>query len=159
MCYLAKPGLLDPPIGPHLGDLTDQISDDFGTGSFCFEFVSGGAKNYSFKIAVKGDLNNVKTVTKVRGISINSSNDETVTFENLKAMVLHDSEPKIVPLPMQIARLPGWRIVTRDSTKKWQVCLNKRRRVGRDKTVPYGYAPGLDEQDLQLVDVLSELAV
>ena len=159
VCYLSRPGLPDPPIGKHIGDLTDQISGDHGPGSFCFEFVSGGAKNYCYKVAVKGDLNNVIIVTKVRGITINSSNEDSVTFDNLKGMVLHDSDPHVIPAPMQIVRLPGWRIVTRDSSKKWQVCLNKRRRVDKEKTVPYGYVPPLDDDDLALLDVMLELAL
>jgi len=104
-------------------------------------------------------LNNVKVVTKVRGISINSSNEDMITFDNLKSMVLNDAPPKIIPIPMQIARLPGWRIVTRDSSKKWQVCLNKRRRIDKQRTEPYGYkAPFDNEDDMDLLEVLHNLA-
>ncbi|KAJ1518855.1 hypothetical protein ONE63_011531 [Megalurothrips usitatus] len=161
VCYLAKPGLPDPPIGRHLGDLTDQIQDDYGAGSFCFEFVSGGAKNYSYKIAVGGSLDNVKVVTKVRGISINSSNDDLLTFENLRDMVLSDHPIKRdIPLPSQIARLRGWRIVTRDTTKAWRVCLNKRRRVDKERTVPYGYVDTEDvaDDDEEVLAALAQLA-
>jgi len=149
---------VDPPLGSHLGDLVDQVESDYGEGSFCFEFVSGGAKNYSFKICVNGQLDQVKTLTKVRGICINSSNEDTVTFDRLKSMVLQDTLPCCVPAPTQIARLVGWRIVTRESAKMWRVCLNKRRRIGKEKTVPYGYAPYLEEEDYELLDVLEDLA-
>ncbi|XP_026281535.2 uncharacterized protein LOC113208654 [Frankliniella occidentalis] len=159
VCYLSVPHLPDPPLGTHLGELTDQISDDFGAGSFCFAFVAGGAKNYSYKVAVKGDMNNVKVVTKVRGIQLNGSNEDIITFENLKAMVLSDQKEKhIVPIPGQIARLPGWKIITRDTSKTWQVVLNKRRRVDKAKTEPYGYKAWTAEDD-DLLNVLEELAL
>ena len=33
----------------YLGDLTDEL-EEFGSGSFIEEFVSGGPKNYAFKV-------------------------------------------------------------------------------------------------------------
>lgn len=160
VCYLAKPGYPDPPIGQHIGDLTDQIQDDYGPGSICIELVAGGCKNYAYKVAKGGDMNDIAVVIKVRGISLISSNEELLTFENLKSMVKNDAPSITVPLPSQIARLPGWRIVTRDSSKKWQVCLNKRRRVNKDETVPFGYMRESEwtQEDEELLEVLEELA-
>jgi hypothetical protein len=159
ICFLSVPGLPDPPLGPYLGDLTDQLEDDYGPGSFCTEFVSAGAKNYSYKVAVRGDLQNIKTVIKVRGISINNSCSDTVTFDRLKDMVLKDTGKAKINIPAQIVRLPGWRIVTRSSSKQWQVCLNKRRRIDKEKTVPYGYnSTLLDTDDFHLLSALECLA-
>ena len=160
MCFLSVPGQPDPDLGPYLGQMTDQLSDDFSEGSYCCEFVSAGCKNYAFKVCVAGDPENIKTVIKVRGISINSSCEDTVTFDTLKHMVLSDE--KIITnvgIPTQLARLPGWRIVTRPSSKKWQVCLNKRRRVNKERTEPFGYKGLLfDDEDYELLSVLEDLA-
>jgi hypothetical protein len=152
------PGEPEPELGEFLGDLTDQLADDFGPGSFCTEFTSAGAKNYAYKIAVAGDLDNIKTVVKVRGISINSSCSDTVTFDNLKDMVLNDTEHRRIHIPSQIVRLPGWHIVTRESSKKWQVCLTKRRRVDKEHTVPYGFTSEIiDEDDYEMLNTLESL--
>lgn len=89
ICFLSKVGYPEPPLGKYLGDLTDQLADDYGAGSFCTDFVAGGAKNYAYKVAVGGDLEKIKTVIKVRGISINSSCTDTVTFDRLKNDTQH----------------------------------------------------------------------
>lgn len=160
VCFLSVPDQPDPELGQYLGEMTDQLSEDYGENSFCTEFVSAGAKNYAYRVAVGGDLNQIKTVIKVRGISINSSCADTVTFDNLKDMVLSDEQKQIhVNIPTQIARLPGWRIVSRPSSKKWQVCLNKRRRVDKEKTVPFGFQGTLvDDEDYELISALEFLA-
>jgi hypothetical protein len=160
ICFLSKPGYPEPTQGSNLGDLSDQLQEDYGPNSFCTEFVSGGAKNYSMKIAVGGNPDDIKTVTKVRGISINCTSDSTVTFDNLKEMVLSESpQAKKIDIPSQLVRLKGWRIISRPSSKTWQVCLNKRRRIGKDCTVPYGFTDTiLDEDDYDLLDVLDSLA-
>jgi len=139
--------------------MTDQLAEDYGENSFCTEFVSAGSKNYAFKVAVGGDLNNIKTVIKVRGISINSSCQDTATFDTLKDMVLCDERKQTtIHIPAQIARLPGWRIVTRPSSKKWQVCLNKWRRIDLERTVPFGFrGTVLDDEDYEMLNVLDGL--
>ncbi|KAK3911544.1 Multiple RNA-binding domain-containing protein 1 [Frankliniella fusca] len=76
VAYLSCPGEEDLPLGTHLGDLTDQVAEDFGEGSHIISFIAGGPKNYSFKVAVKGDTANIKVCIKVRGISINLSCDD-----------------------------------------------------------------------------------
>lgn len=156
ICYLSKPGWEDLPLGPHLGDLTDQLEDDYGPQSFCTEFVSAGAKNYAYKVAVRGDVNNIKTVVKVRGISINSSCSDTLTFDNLKKLVF-ENEIIHVKIPSRIERVKGWRIVTKSSTKLWRSCLNKRRCIENNQTVPYGFQSAvLTQDDYNLIDDLCD---
>lgn len=115
VCFLSVPGQPEPEIGQYLGDMTDQLADDFEEGSYIAEWISAGCKNYGYLVHVRGN-------------------------------------------PSQIARIPGWRIVTRDTTKTWRVCLNKRRRVSQGRTVPYGYTDTLfDDKDYGLLDVLDSL--
>ncbi|KAK3915370.1 GTPase Der [Frankliniella fusca] len=73
VAYISRPGESELPLGTHLGDLTDQIEEDYGPGSFITEFVAGGPKNYAYKVAVGDDVHNIKVCIKVRGISINTS--------------------------------------------------------------------------------------
>ena len=161
VAFISRPGEPDLPLGSHLGELTDQIEEDYGPGSFIFEFVAGGPKNYAYKVAVRGDLTNIAVCIKVRGISINISCDDVVTFENLKALVLGGREKITIPIPREIARLPKWRIVTRSTSKNWRAVNTKRRRVDAERTVPHGFnawheAPEDDQEMLEAMDLLAE---
>ena len=159
VAYISRPGEPDLPLGTHLSDLTDQVAEDHGPGSFILEFAAGGPKNYGYKVAVGGDLTKTKVCIKVRGISINTSCDQMVTFENLKAMVTGDVNNINIPIPRQIARLPGWKIVTRASRKNWQAKNTKRRRVDMARTVPHGFNAfaEADEEDQELLEVMDLL--
>ena len=161
VAYISRPGLPDLPIGSHLGDLSDQVTDDHGPGSFIVELAAGGPKNYAYKVAVGGDLGNIMVVIKVRGITINLSCSDLVTFDNLKAMVMGETSTLTVPIPRQIARQGGWKVVTRCTAKNWRAKNTKRRRVDVEHTVPHGYNPWHDqpedEQDLlEAMDVLMQ---
>ncbi|KAK3920952.1 Storkhead-box protein 2 [Frankliniella fusca] len=135
ICFLSEPGKPDPPLGEFLGDLTDQLADDY----------------------VGGNTSRLQSVVKVRGISINSSCYDTVTFEKLKKMVKRSGMKTTVRIPSQITRTSGWRIVSRPASKTWQVVISKRRRLG-DKTVPYGFTDQLlSEDDEDCLDALEQL--
>ncbi|KAK3915759.1 putative DNA polymerase [Frankliniella fusca] len=158
ICFISKPGHPEPPLGEYLGCLSDQLKDDYGPGSVATHFLAAGAKNYGYKVAVGGSLNNIKTIVKIRGISINSSCSDTVNFENLRSMIRGESERTVVNIPAQIARVSKWRIVTRPSSKIWRVCLTKRRRLER-LTVPYGFdGQILDDDDYDCLLALGDLA-
>ncbi|KAJ1523128.1 hypothetical protein ONE63_001021 [Megalurothrips usitatus] len=160
VAYISRPGEPDVPLGSHLGELTDQIEEDYGPGSDITEFVAGGPKNYAFNVAVGGNPENINYCIKVRGIFINKSCDQLVTFENLKAMVLGDREKIQVPIPHQIARLPTWKVVTRASAKNWKAENTKRRRIGEARTVPHGFNAwgDEDEEDQDLLEAMDIFA-
>jgi hypothetical protein len=44
--YTSRPGEWKPELGDYLGDLTDEVPDNR-----IIEFVTGGPKNYAYKIA------------------------------------------------------------------------------------------------------------
>ncbi|KAK3922749.1 Ectoine dioxygenase [Frankliniella fusca] len=160
VAYISRPGEPDIPTGSHLGDITDQVEEDHGPGSFITEFVAGGPKNYAFKVVVEGDLSNIKVCIKVRGISINASCDELVTFDNLKAIVIGSRDKITVHIPHQIARLPTWQIVTRASHKNWKPVNIKRKRVDVENTVPHGFNAWdmAEEEDQDLLEAMDLLA-
>ena len=157
VAYLSRPGEPDLPLGTHLGDLTDQVAEDYGPGSFITEFVAGGPKNYAYKVAVGGDTRVIKVCIKVRGITINKSCDDLVTFDHLKAMVMGEEENMTIPIPRQIARLANWSIVTRPTSKKWQAINTKRRKVDKEHTVPHGYNAWGDVEEEDDQDVLEAM--
>jgi hypothetical protein len=53
-----------PELGDYLGDFTDEVPDNR-----IIEFVTGGPKNYAYKIA-KPDKDGNTTICKVRGITL-----------------------------------------------------------------------------------------
>ncbi|KAJ1519203.1 hypothetical protein ONE63_011191 [Megalurothrips usitatus] len=137
--FLSKPGLPDPPLGLYFGQLTDEF-ESYGVGSYCYEWVSAGAKQYAMKVACGGDVSKTKVIIKLRGISLNYSCSNVVTFERFKAMVMDGEDPTKVNIPAQIARVKGWNIVSRPSSKIWQPTLNKRLYGDDgDKPRPFGH--------------------
>jgi hypothetical protein len=64
----SRPGELKPELGDYLGDLTDEAPDNR-----IIEFVTGGPKNYAYKIA-RPDKDGNATICKVRGITLNYKN-------------------------------------------------------------------------------------
>ena len=95
--FTQKPEEPTVQTGEFLGDMTDEIQK-YGAGSHIVEFVSGGPKNYAFKV------NNGSTVVKVRGITLNYRNRGTVSFDSLKEMVTEDAPPAVVEIPSKIVR-------------------------------------------------------
>jgi hypothetical protein len=61
-------GIWKPELGDYLGDLTDEVPDNR-----IIEFVTGGPKNYAYKI-VRPDKDGNTTICKVRGITLNYKN-------------------------------------------------------------------------------------
>lgn len=84
--FVDIPGMPTPTTGDYLGDLTDE-SEEYGKGSFIDCFVSGGPKNYAYRVNVRV-TNQYKYVCKVKGINLNFSNSRKVHFEKIKTMVL-----------------------------------------------------------------------
>ncbi|KAJ8018898.1 putative DNA polymerase [Holothuria leucospilota] len=73
--YVSTPDAWDPPIGSFLGDMTDELRKPYGEGSYITEFVSGGPKNYAYKVYSQ-DRQSSATVCKVRGITLNFSSEK-----------------------------------------------------------------------------------
>ena len=133
--YTQKPGEPTIETGEFLGDMADELSK-FGQGSFIEEFVSGGPKNYGFK--VNNGASDSPTVCKVRGLTINYRTLSLVNFEVLKEMVTKDEPPTVVPFPKKIARPKLGMIVTQPQKKTFRVVYSKRRRVADYDTLPFG---------------------
>ena len=81
-----------PPIecGDRLGNMTNEL----GPGEYIDEFVSGGPKNYAYKV-MKPD-GSTKTVCKVKGITLNYTTSQIVNFETIWDMVLNGTQRDVV---------------------------------------------------------------
>ncbi|KAL0151605.1 hypothetical protein M9458_053088 [Cirrhinus mrigala] len=79
LIYTAKDGEYEPPLGPYLGDLTDEV----GPGDHITLFSSAGPKSYGY-VTAKG-----KVCMKVKGITLNAVNSEVITLDSLIGLVDH----------------------------------------------------------------------
>jgi len=87
----------EPPkvtIGEYLGDLTDEL-EEYGSGSFIDEFVSGGAKNYAF-LVICPSTGKRTTKCNVKGITLNYEHSKVVNFTSLRDTILENA-PRTIP--------------------------------------------------------------
>lgn len=86
--FTAKPGEVMPEKGNFLGQMTDELEGaPYGPGSYITEFVSGGPKNYEYKV-YSPTTDETRTVVKVKGITLNYENSQVINFELMKNMVI-----------------------------------------------------------------------
>jgi hypothetical protein len=136
--FLHEPGNYMPPTGDFLGDLKDEALE-FGVNSKITEFVSCGPKCYSFRVAINGDVNNIKTITKVKGFQLNHSSEEKINFNSLLQQVRGEIKESVIIDPKKICRMPDHTVVSRKEMKKQRLVYNKRWIVGDYFTLPFGY--------------------
>ncbi|CAG2214664.1 unnamed protein product [Mytilus edulis] len=76
--FSSKPGDWRPMTGDYLGDLTDELPNNN-----IEVFVSGGPKNYAFKL-IKPDKAGNQTCCKIRDITLNCKNSLELNLEIVK---------------------------------------------------------------------------
>lgn len=131
--FTQKLGEWAPPVGDFLGDMTDEIPE----GAKITTFVSGGPKNYSYKVIKDGDED---FICKVKGITLNYKNSKKVNFESLKSMILNNLESTYVETDRKIVRTSSYQVMSRPEKKSYRVQYTKRRRIDDCfDTLPYGY--------------------
>ena len=74
--FFTKPGDWEPELGDYLGDLTNEVP-----GNTITAFVTGGPKNYAFKLAYP-DKKGQQSFCKVRGITLNFKNSIDINFNS-----------------------------------------------------------------------------
>ena len=132
--YVHKPGKPEPSLGDYLGDLTDELDGDYIT-----TFMSGGPKNYAYV------TNNGKSVTKIRGITLDYATTKKLNPEVMRGLVhlhvnCHIQGKVTVDNPFKITRdKKKKKIITKRMKKDYRVVYNKRVVTANYGTVPYGY--------------------
>ncbi|XP_031330124.1 uncharacterized protein LOC116182909 [Photinus pyralis] len=136
--FVAKPGDWNPPCGDFLGEMTDEL-EAYGEGSYITEFVSAGPKNYSYNVFSTSDQT-IKSVCKVKGITLNHKNSRIINFESMKDMVLSNSKDSIyVYNDRKIVRDKCYNVISRPESKQYRISYSKRRRIENFDTLPFGY--------------------
>ena len=133
-----EPSLIEP--GAKLGDMSSELRPSESIS----EFVSGGPKNYAYKIVTEGG--EVKTVCKVRGITLNYNASKLVNFESIRDMILRTGDDVLhvhTERMIRRKRMGGGgglvAIVTEPEDKIYRITFFKRRRLGDNTPVPFGY--------------------
>lgn len=68
--------------------MKDEIIKDYGPNAFISEFVSGGPKNYAYKVKSEGS-DDEKIVCKVKGIRLNYMNSLKINFDSIKQLLFN----------------------------------------------------------------------
>jgi len=121
----------DPPIGDYLGDFTDEINGDS-----IEEFVSGGPKNYGYRLK-----ESQKSICKVRGFTLNYNNSKKINFESMKELVENLNFSTKIPVvnKHKIRRKNGFKIVSTLEEKNYGLVYDKRYLHDDYTTLPFGY--------------------
>lgn len=153
--YISKKGEYDPPTGDFLGDMTDELSKDYGEGSYITEFVSGGPKNYGYQVYSTAQKDIIQ-VCKIKGFTLNIGASQHINFsamrgilENVTGKMENDplnsenfdlSEETITSSVSHIKRTKQGKIVTEHATKVYRMVYDKRVLNYNDfTTLPFGF--------------------
>ena len=129
-----------PNVNNFLGEMSDEIQDQYGIGSYISEFYSTGPKVYGLKV-IKSN-GSFETYVKAKGLTQTINANEVMNFETIKKKALQtanhvETEDTLVP-QQQFRRDKQHNITTRDYEKKFNVTSNKRRKID-NRTLPYGW--------------------
>ena len=100
--------------------VTSHELEEFGSGSYIQEFVSGGTKNYAFSV-FSPLMGKSTSRCKVKGTTLNYDNSSVVNSTFLKNMILEDNTPLHVHNPRKIKRKQIGVIVSEPDKKEYKV--------------------------------------
>lgn len=141
MIYTTREGCYEPPTGPYLGDMTDELEDEYGVGSYITEFVSGGPKNYGFNV-YSSKKNKIIGKCKVKGFTLNYETSNLINFESMKRLIqtwdLDEPEPILVS-SKYIRRTKEHAVITKPESKMYRPTNAKRKFLDDYDSLPFGY--------------------
>ena len=131
--FVSKKGEEEPILGDFLGDLTNEEPN-----GRISQFVTGGPKNYAYQVQ---NGNNVNTVCKIRGITLNYKTSLQITYDTIKDMVLGSWDDVITVCDkFKIVRdCRTSSLLTTSQAKQYKIVFDKRVARSDLTTIPYGY--------------------
>lgn len=143
--FTIKDGHVPLKTGDLLGELTDECAvyslptdDPTAPPPYIKSFYSSGPKSYNLEIYIPA-RDEIKHVRKIKGFTLNYSNQGVMGVEPLKQLIKGELEVVEVDILNQIGRTSQFEIYTEKNKKKrMRLVFTKRRRVGVDKTLPFG---------------------
>jgi hypothetical protein len=119
--------------------MTNEL-EGYGEGAVIDEFVSGGPKNYCFR--VKKANGSFESKVKIRGFTLNHHAAAHLNRRNLKKKVMDfvrfGLRNKTSIVQPQIARTANREVVTKDIAKDYGVVYDKRWVLNDYSTLPFG---------------------
>lgn len=149
--YISRQGEPDPPLGDYLGDLTDELSGEYGERSYITKFGSGGPKNYGYEV-FSTRTGSTSTTCKVKGISLALGSE--VNFSRIADMVTHAhsslseemesykeaaGEEVVIHREADIVTTRLGKIIAAATRKTYRFGYDKRVLSENYITFPYGY--------------------
>lgn len=135
--------------GRLLGDLTCELAEYAVPGHpepFIKTFASSGPKSYSYQVEIPGS-DKVPEIRKMKGITLNYNNREIMGMAALQKMIRGEVAQYDVEQLYRIGRNNMFEVYTEfGKTKKVRLVFSKRRRVGVDRSLPFGTVDGAVEQ-------------
>ena len=137
--FVHSPGYYAPTVGNFLGEMTDEIIEEYGVGSHISEFYTTGPKTYAYKVSTpSGD----KFKFKAKGITQNIESLDYCNFHTIKEKAVNkanETQNTTTLIPQMQFRCNSKHIVsTQHLKKRFNVTSDKRRVLGNE-TLPYGY--------------------
>lgn len=128
----------DIPTGEFLGDMTNEL-ESFGKGAYILFFSSCGPKNYSFMV-FSPHYHTYFTICKVKGIRLDHTANQLVNFYTMRNIVMSEEPPEPVFVKTaKIQRTKQHQVVTKDESKIYRPCSEKRKFCDDYDSIPYGY--------------------
>ena len=113
------------------------MTNELPPGTFIEEFVSGGPKNYAFR------LNNGRNVVKIKGFCLDRTTSLQLNMTTMKMLVykfVKEHVIEIIPVFMyKIERTKWHEVVSKFTKKDYRVVYDKRKVCDDFCTLPYGY--------------------
>ena len=113
---------------------------------YIVEFVSGGPKNYAYRIIdTKDNVKQWKTLCKVRGITLNYTASQLVSFNVIRDKILHHESDRVVIVhtenKIKLKKKLGAAvsIITEPEDKRYRISFIKIRDLNGNNYVPFGY--------------------
>ena len=134
----------EPPLiecGDKLGSMTNELHP----GEFIAEFVSGGPKNYAYRVVNRTDtVKTPKTVCKFRGITLNFSTSQLVNFNVIRDMILYRRPDEVVTVHTDKKikcrrKEERLQILSEADDKIYRISFFKTIRLHNNNSVPFGY--------------------
>jgi len=125
------------------GNILGEMTSELRPSESISEFACRGPKNYAYRL-VDSVTGTSKAVCKVRGITLNYSASKLVNFDVVKYMILKGDEHSLINVHAEhkIKRKRKWgsiSIVTEPKEKIYRISFFKRRRLGENTSVLFGY--------------------
>lgn len=133
--YVSRDGDWEPPLGPYLGDLTNELdSDDTIT-----EFCSAGPKTYGYRTAKQ------HICLKAKGVTQTAENSKVITLQSLIGLVddfvaSSESTRQLLAHTDTIVRnKKNFTLKNKSVVKKFRVVYDKRILMKDYTSRPFGY--------------------